>query len=312
MLPAFLCTLLFSVSAISANRSVAHLGSNLANVSRLTLACLIMGIVAWIIGVWPGWTVWTIFFISGIVGFGFGDIGVFYALPRLGSRLTILYTQCIAAPIAGIVEWIWLGTSLSMAQIICAVVTLSGVAIALDPWHTRNLKKDKLISGSLFGLLAAAGQGMGAVISRYGYDTAHSAGVELPAMTAAFFRIIGGLLIAWAAWGIGNWFIRRKRSAAFDKSEINEPTLLKWKASHVKTFVLINALTGPVLGVACFQWALGVRPSFVVLPIVALSPIVAIPLTRIWENDRPSLVSLIGAVISVVGAAALSLVTILP
>jgi hypothetical protein len=35
-----------------------------------------------------------------------------------------------------------------------------------------------------------------------------------------------------------------------------------------------HVLTGPTLGVTCFQWALATTPSGIVLPIVALTPLV--------------------------------------
>ena len=49
--------------------------------------------------------------LSGIIGMGIGDLGVYAALPLLGSRITVLMTQCLAAPIAAVGEWLWLGTS---------------------------------------------------------------------------------------------------------------------------------------------------------------------------------------------------------
>jgi len=299
MIPAFLTTLLFSISAISANRSISQLGSNIANISRLSLAALLLGIIALIIGVFPGYQVFWIFFISGIIGFGFGDIGVFYALPRLGSRLCILYTQCVAAPIAGIIEWLWLGTSLSYLQIFWAGLTLIGVVIALDPFHAKNFKKDQWISGTLFGLLAAFGQGAGAVVSRYGYDIATANSEVILPMTAAFFRVIGGVLIAAIAV-----FVLVPRTKTKE-----QPLTKRWN-KKVLVFITLNALSGPVLGVSCYQWALAVRPSFVVLPIVALAPIVVIPMSMLWENDRPSALSLMGAAIAVASAILLSLATL--
>lgn len=301
MIPAFLTTLLFSISAISANRSIAQLGSNLANVSRLSLAALLLGILAFAIGDFPGSKVFWIFFISGVIGFGFGDIGVFYALPRLGSRLCILYTQCVAAPIAGVIEWLWLGTSLSSMQIVWAVITLIGVTIALDPFHAKNFNREQWLSGTLFGLLAAFGQGAGAVVSRYGYDVAAAQSETIAPMTAAFFRVIGGVLIAViAVWVL----VPRKGHPNAPKRAA--PRWTKW----VILFIVINALSGPVLGVSCYQWALAIRPSFVVLPIVALAPIVVIPLSMIFENDRPSALSLLGALIAVGAAIMLSLATL--
>jgi drug/metabolite transporter (DMT)-like permease len=298
MFPAFLTTLLFSISAITANRSIAQLGSNLANVSRLLLAMLMLGAIALVLGEFPGGSVFFVFFLSGIIGFGFGDIGVFYALPRLGSRLCILYTQCVAAPIAGVIEWMWLGTTLSSAQIVWAVLTLVGVVIALDLTHAKNFKRDHWVSGTLFGLLAAFGQGCGAVLSRHGYDLVAAQNVDLPAMTAAFYRVSGGVVIAIIALLIiGRGLLKTAQT---------KPKSRK----YIAIFILLNALTGPVLGVSCYQWALEVRPSFVVLPIVALAPIVVIPLAMIWENDRPSWRSLAGAGLAVISAIFLSLATL--
>lgn len=300
MIPAFLTTLLFSISAISANRSIAQLGSNIANVSRLTLAAVLLGIIAWITGVFPGSQVFWIFFLSGIIGFGFGDIGVFYALPRLGSRLCILYTQCVAAPIAGFIEWMWLGTSLSYLQVLWAALTLVGVTIALDPFHAKNFRKEHWVSGTLFGLLAAFGQGAGAVVSRYGYDVAAVNAEIIPPMTAAFFRVLGGVVIAAIAVFV----------LVPPKSKRQQRKPLSKLSKMVIVFIVLNALTGPVLGVSCYQWALAVRPSFVVLPIVALAPIVVIPMSMIWENDRPSGLSLLGALLAVGSAIMLSMATL--
>lgn len=292
MLPAFLTTILFSVSAIAANRSVAQLGSDLANLSRLMVATLLLGAVALWVWEFPGLIIILVFFISGVVGFGFGDIGVFYALPRLGSRLCILYTQCVAAPIAGLMEWLWLGTELSASQIFWSCLTIVGVVIALRPADAKHFDKERWLSGTLFGLLAATGQAGGAVISRYGYNLLESSGGELPAISAAFIRVTGGLAIA----AIAFLLLHRNRKITFNRA--------------VAGLIVLNALAGPVLGVSCYQWALSAQPSFIVLPIVALSPIVIIPFARIWENDRPSMQSLLGALLAVGAAIFLTLSTL--
>jgi drug/metabolite transporter (DMT)-like permease len=63
----------------------------------------------------------------------------------------------------------------------------------------------------------------------------------------------------------------------------------------------MNALTGPAIGVACYQWALMKEKSGVVLPIVALTPLVIIPFSRFVEGERPRKRSLFGGVIAVAG-----------
>jgi drug/metabolite transporter (DMT)-like permease len=63
----------------------------------------------------------------------------------------------------------------------------------------------------------------------------------------------------------------------------------------------MNAISGPALGVGCYQWALSQRPAGVVLPIVALTPLVIIPFSRYVEGERPRKRSLAGGAIAVVG-----------
>ena len=71
-------------------------------------------------------------------------------------------------------------------------------------------------------------------------------------------------------------------------------------------WVLLNGLAGPALGVACYQWALKIYPTGIVLPIVAITPLVIIPFSRYLEGERPTVRSLVGGLIGVAGAVALA------
>ena len=66
---------------------------------------------------------------------------------------------------------------------------------------------------------------------------------------------------------------------------------------------MANALCGPTLGVGAYQWALNVNdlPAGIVLSVVALSPLVIIPFSMKFEGERPTVRSLIGSIIAVVG-----------
>ena len=59
---------------------------------------------------------------------------------------------------------------------------------------------------------------------------------------------------------------------------------------------------------SCYQWALATTPSGIVLPIVATSPLLAIPLAWWLEGDRPTTRSVTGGVIAVAGVIGLTLV----
>lgn len=67
-------------------------------------------------------------------------------------------------------------------------------------------------------------------------------------------------------------------------------------------WVLLNALMGPTLGVAAYQWALATTHTGVVLSIVALSPVATIPMAYWISGDRPPCRSLLGGLLAVIGA----------
>ena len=67
-----------------------------------------------------------------------------------------------------------------------------------------------------------------------------------------------------------------------------------------------NATVGAALGVSCYQWALSSTPSAIVLPTVALTPLLVIPFAYFLEHERPSARSLLGGAIAVAGAVALA------
>jgi drug/metabolite transporter (DMT)-like permease len=292
MFAAFLTTILFSLSVIFASRTVKLIGSTRANLSRIVLATVFLAVWAHDFGAGLrgpslGW-----FFLSGCVGFGLGDLALFASLSRIGPRLAILLTQCLAAPLAAVAEWIWLGTTLTLAEVWCAVVILGGVALALAPDRGAEVGRREFWIGVVAGVGSALGQGLGAVISRKANGVAALASFPIDGLTAAYQRIIGGLLVT----AIAFLFLRKQAG------DLPEP---RWR--DAAPWTVANALAGPALGVGCFQWALATTPSGLVLPIVATSPVVTILLARFIDGTRPTRRALIGGLIAVAGAVALKL-----
>jgi drug/metabolite transporter (DMT)-like permease len=58
---------------------------------------------------------------------------------------------------------------------------------------------------------------------------------------------------------------------------------------------------GPVLGVSCFQWALSLQNSVLVLSVTASAPVLIMPLAAWLDGDRPARLAIVGAVIAVAG-----------
>ncbi len=292
MLPALLTTLLWSVSVVCATRSTRYLGSAVANLTRLSLATVLLAVWAHGFGKGLGGAGRWFFVLSGFVGFGLGDLALYEALPRIGSRLTLLLMQCLAAPIAALVEWLWLGTTLSAAQCLAGLVILVGVGVALAPGMHFHLDRKYLFSGTVFGVLAAIGQGGGAVLSRKAFLVAAQAGQNIDGGTAAYQRILGGI-------GVAAFYFLWVRGR-----QVPVAGRIDWRKAW--PWVIVNTLGGPVLGVGCYQWALSTTPSGIVLPIVATLPLAVIPFTWRLEGDRPGVRSVIGGAIAVAGVIALT------
>jgi drug/metabolite transporter (DMT)-like permease len=317
MTGALAATILWAFCVVAASRSVRQLGSNEANFWRLLTAMLVTGGLSYAWGQGFVGPATFIFLLSGAVGFGLGDFGGFHAMPRIGARLTILFGQCVAAPIAAVMEWLWLGTTLTIIQLMLGIIILGGVTLALSPAKgmAKRSARDVWI-GSGFGMLAALGQAGGAVLSRRGYQAAEASGdarfsesalEHLPSalsigLDAAAVRLVGGLVFAGAILLLSLYFKswqKRGQDAALAKNSLGQK--IKWNSLH--------SLTGPILGIICFQWALASAPSGVVLPIVATTPIVTIPFAYWLEGDRPSKRSLLGGAIAVVAALALATIS---
>jgi len=289
VLPAFLTTILFSISAVCAQRTSRVLGGVNANLWRVVLATVFLALWAHTMGQGLSGRAFPIFFWSGVVGFGVGDVALYQTLPRLGSRLSIVFAHCGGAVMAAVTEWLWLGTTMTTTQIFGASLTLIGVALAMVPGKHLDIPRRAFWIGVACGVLAGAGQGLGAVLSRQAYRVADSAGEQVDGLTAAYQRILAGLVVGFVVW-----LVVRMKSV--------QPNVADTAAhGRIWPWVLVNALSGPAIGVGCYQWALSRHGTGVVLPIVALTPLVIIPFSRYVEGERPRKRSLFGGILAGVG-----------
>jgi drug/metabolite transporter (DMT)-like permease len=305
MIGAIATLLFFAFTAVFANRSASLLGPLPANALRLLLASLILGIWAHAVGLGLGGASLGWFVLSGIAGFGIGGVAMFQSLPRLGSSLSMLIVQCFTVWVAAGVEWAWLGTRLTPAQLGFAALTLIGVAIGLAPASWPRLEPAVWRSGVAWALLSAMGQGLGAVLSRKAFLVARASQVIPDAATTAYQRALGGFAVACVALVIAFWMRGRLSSGVASPSSL--PVRMQGGLRSAWPWVLANVLTGPVLGVTCYQWALSTTPAGIVQPVVAASPLVTIPLAAWIEGGWPRARYYPGALLAVIGVAGLYL-----
>lgn len=297
---ALLTTLLFALSALTGRRLADHIPGSQANLVRLLLAAALLGSYAHALGFGIGGPALGWLVVSGCVGFGIGDLALFQAYPRIGSRRTMVLVQCLAAPIAAATEWLWLDTAPSAWQGLCGAVILVGVGIALAPAKGTAGPVTGLLAGTLYGLLAALCQAWGAVLSRKAYLISAAEDFVIEGVSggvnAAYQRLLGGILVS-ALFVIYLRFVRRAGPPA---------RVADWRRGW--PMLLANGLCGPALGVTCYQWALSAAPTGIVLPIVATTPLVVMPFAHALEGDRISFRSVLGGLLAVGGVIGMTLV----
>lgn len=300
---AFATTLLFALSTVLANRSLQAVGTVRANIGRLLVGLVFLSLWAFTAGRGLQGDSLPVFLLSGVAGMGVGDAAFFAALPFLGSRLTIMLMQCLSVPIAMLVEWLWLGTRLSAGQILASTIVLGGIVMALVPTRKNPPRVRVRPLGVMLGALAAAGQGVGAVLSRKGFALAEATGAPIDGLSAAFQRLLGGIVLTVAFYALWGWWFGRNRPAPAAPPPPPTrpfPGRLRW--------ILLHGLAGPVFGMGSFQLALAHAPSGIVLPITATTPLFVIPIAYWLEGERPSRRSITGGIIAVSGAVLLTLV----
>ena len=301
MIPAFLATFGFALSTVCGHRATRLIGGIETNFWRLVVALLLLG--AWAHGFGSGLAgnAFPIFIVSGFIGIGIGDVALYQALPRLGSRLTSLLLQCLTTAFAIAIEWLWLGTRLTTAELACGAVILGGVVIALRPRERLHFP-GRLAPGLVFTTVGAFGNALGMVLSRKAYAVAAVAGQSIDGGTAAYQRVIGGLLLS------GCFLLVAKRRAI--ANHVREPDFStqpagkKWRTAWL--WVLANGTFGMAVGVSCVQWALKTSPTGIVQSVLSVTPLAVIPLARIMEGERPSRGAWLGGIIAVGGTIALT------
>ncbi len=284
---ALLTAILWSFSGICSARSGRLLGVLRVNRARLFIALLGLGATAWCLD--RGWTGagWAWFVLSGVVGLGMGDISMYAAYRHLGARLTILMTQALAVPGAWLAEWWWLGGDPQLHRIPWAALIMVGLAVALWPTTGETVSPDRR-RGLLFGIGSAAGLAVAAVLSKRGY----AEGGNIDGLGAAVLRNAGGFGMMVLIWPLERLIARARRQLGVEERP-------PWQ--RAMPWLIGAAVFGPGIGVVCYQSALEVAPSGAVQAVVATTPVLIIPLAWLIDGDRPTVRSLLGAVVAVAG-----------
>ena len=293
---------LWTATALFSDEASRRIGSLSANVVRLSLASVFLGLLLWVtLGrPWPVFAdgkTWLWLALSALVGYVFGDWCLFNCYLSIGARFGQLF-MTLAPPIAAIAGWMLLGERLRPTIWLAMTVTLGGIALSIlgREGGERRLTFTLPLKGILLGLGAGLGQGFGLVLSKIGLqhysaalpvDVPSSIGAMLPFASTMVRALVG------AAGFLLLMVIRREvpllRAAVHDRKGMS--------------YALGMTLFGPVLGVSLSLMAVQYTDAGIASTLMALTPILILLPSALLYRQRIRPKEWIGAWVSILGVA---------
>ncbi|HOW31504.1 MAG TPA: DMT family transporter [Bacteroidales bacterium] len=284
---ALLTTVFWTITALSFETAGKRIGSLNLNLLRLTAASILLAVFSYFhrglfLPVDASAHNWLWLILSGLIGFVIGDFLLFQSFILIGARVSMLL-MTLAPLFAALAGWIILGESLTLKSLMGMLLTLAGISIVVftrtpgDNHQRRNTKLVHPARGIVLAIGAAAGQGIGLVLSKLGmgsYDPFAASQIRVLA-GAAGFAVVFTVLRKWN----GLPLVIKDRKA------------MKW--------LLVGSIFGPFLGVSFSLMAVQHTSAGIAQTIMSLVPVFIIPPSLIINKEKLHTRELIGAIVAV-------------
>jgi len=288
-------SIFWSFTSIQFTLAGRRIGSKAMKRIRLIMATLFLSLAhLLLIGeLWPihaepfrwGWLG-----LSGIVGLVLGDACLFQAFLLIGPRRALLMYSLVPV-FSTLVAWGWLGETLAPAEIGAVLLTVGGVAWVVSERKPGNnaagVPSEKYLLGLTLSVGAALGQALALVISKQGLVG------DFSPLSATLMRMLVASVTIWL------FALLQKQVSATGQA---------LKDKRALAFTAGGALTGPTLGIWLSMVAIQATPVGIASTLMALPPIILIPLERWIFHERVSSRAVVGTVVALVGAAAIFMV----
>jgi drug/metabolite transporter (DMT)-like permease len=276
----------WSLTALFFAEASRRVGALLVNLLRLPLA---LGLLSFAVavsgGASPHLSERGLLFLaaSGIVGLVIGDFALLSAFRRIEARLAML-VMALAPVFASWAALLLLGERLGPRALLGMAVTLAGVVWVVSERRSGGASFQHRGAGVVLALIGAVCQGVGLVLAKAGMADG------VPPLAATWVRMAVAAAGVWLIAICGRRIGGLGLAAAVRKG---------WWC------ILGGAVFGPFLGVWCSLIAARATDIGVAATIMATTPVLIIPLVMVTERYRPSLRSVAGTVVTIVGVALL-------
>jgi len=286
---ALVTALCWTGTAIAFEFAGKRIGSFTMNFLRLILAFLFYAVYSlWVHGSFfplnfPAES-WMWLILSGLVGFVLGDWLLFQAYVDIGARISLVIMSLWPA-MAAFLAWIFLGERMSFPDLLGLILVTAGIAMVIV--SGKDFRKDKNgvrkkaipVLGILMALGGAFGQAGGMVLSKVGMQ-------DHDPFSSSYIRVIAATLGFGVLFTVtGRW--KRLRAALSD--------------SRAMTATTVGAFIGPFLGVSFSLLAIQHTSTGVASSIMAVNPVLIIPLSVAFFHESVTWREVFGAIIAVGG-----------
>jgi len=285
---------LWACTALAIEGAARRIGSLTVNLVRLVFAFGFLSLAGWLFRGHPlpldaTRHAWIWLSVSGLVGFTFGDLCLYRSYLLLGPRLSTLMMSLVP-PLAALAGWLALGETLTPRDFLGMTLTVVGVG-----WAVLERKRPAgegsppsghvTPAGIALGFGGAIGQAVGLILSKIGMGTYH-------AVAATQVRVLAGLAGYTLLFFALRWWPNVRRG-------VRDRTALGYAA--------LGAFFGPCVAVTLSLIAIRSTVAGVAASIMALTPVLIIPLVVLLRGERVGIGGLTGAVVAVSGVALLFL-----
>ncbi len=280
---------LWALTALSIEGAARRIGSLTVNLVRLVFAFLFLSVAGLVLRGLPLPTDatphnWIWLTVSGLVGFTFGDLCLYRAYIVLGPRLSSLMMSLVP-PITALIGWIVLGETLAPRDLLGMTLTVGGIAWAILERPSAPRPHSVTPAGIALGFGGALGQAGGLILSKIGMEGYNP-------FAATQVRVIAGMAGYSLLFFLLRWW-PNVRTGIRDRKALG--------------FAALGAFFGPFLAVTLSLIAIRETVAGVAASIMALTPVLIIPLVVLLRREKVGIGGLIGALVAVSGVALLFL-----
>jgi drug/metabolite transporter (DMT)-like permease len=244
-----------------------------------------------------------LFVASGLIGLTLGDAALFEALYILGPRRVSLL-GAIAPVVVALASVPLLGERVTPVAVAGMALALGGVAWVVAERPGDGEAHGSVARGVLMGVLAAAGQGLGAICAKAGlgdapahtwlgtFAAADGGAVSVTPLEGTLLRMFAGCagMLVWAA--------ARGRFGELARST---------RDGRAMGLAAAGAVFGPFVGVWLSLYAFKhTSQTAVAQTIISFSPVLVIVIGRAVHGERPSARAWVGSLGAVCGVAVLA------